>query len=72
MLCKIIRFCIKDKNKPSERCTSYMHLISWIHPRGSKTYVYIMVSIFSSKPKPHDSIRKCAIILEFGVVLNKK
>jgi hypothetical protein len=37
MVCKIIRFCVQVKNKPCKRCTSYMRLISWIHPRGSET-----------------------------------
>jgi hypothetical protein len=36
-ICKIIRFCVQVKNKPYERYTSYMRLISWIYPCGSET-----------------------------------
>ncbi len=32
-----MRFCVHLKNKPSARRTSYMHLISCIHHRGSET-----------------------------------
>jgi hypothetical protein len=32
-----MRFYVQVKNKPCVRKMSYMRLISWIHPRGSKT-----------------------------------
>jgi hypothetical protein len=34
-----MRFCVQVKNKPCKRCTSYMRLISWTHPLGSKTII---------------------------------
>jgi hypothetical protein len=33
----MMRFLCSVKKKPCVRCTRYMHLISWIHPRGSET-----------------------------------
>jgi hypothetical protein len=32
-----MRFCVQVKNKPCTRRAGYMRLISWIHPRGSRT-----------------------------------
>jgi hypothetical protein len=39
----ITRFCVKVKNKPCIRRTGCICLISWIHPRGSETLLYIVI-----------------------------
>jgi hypothetical protein len=38
MTCKYNKtFCVQVKNKPFMKYTTVMHLISWIHTRGSET-----------------------------------
>jgi hypothetical protein len=35
-------FCVQVKNKPSVECFITMRLISWICPRGSKTFTLLV------------------------------